>query len=71
LRFNYKVSKARSYLLPVNGSLFAAYNFFFTFHKLIIAVYLPFKVAFEQEPTWGAVYFDFYLDVVFFIEILM
>jgi hypothetical protein len=40
-------------------------------HKVIIAFYIPFKCAFEDEPSWSTVYFDFYLDLVFFIEILI
>jgi hypothetical protein len=47
------------------------YNFFFTIHKLIIAFYIPFKAAFEGEPTWSSVYFDFYLDLVFFLDIII
>lgn len=47
------------------------YNFFYAFHKILIAFYLPFKTAFEGEPSWASVYFDFYLDVVFFADILI
>ena len=47
------------------------YNFFYAFHKILIAFHTPFKAAFEYEPSWTSVYFDLYLDIVFFADILI
>ena len=70
LKGNFKVQQTKSSLFPLFGPWYLMYSFFFTFHKLVIAFYIPFKAAFEGEPTWASVYFDFYLDLVFFLDIL-
>ena len=71
LRGNFQISQTKSNLFPLFGTSYVFYNLFFTVHKLAIAFYIPFKAAFEGEPSWESVYFDFYLDFVFFIDILI
>jgi hypothetical protein len=47
------------------------YNFFFAIHKILTAFYIPLKAAFEDTPEPESVYFDFYLDAVFLIDIII
>ncbi len=58
-------------MFPIQGPVFVIYNSVFTTLKLLIAFYIPYKAAFEQEPTWGSVYFDFFLDLMFFANIII
>lgn len=51
--------------------MFVIYNCVFTTLKLLIAFYIPFKAAFEIEPSWGSVYFDFFIHIVFFANIII
>jgi hypothetical protein len=71
LKGNLKILTKEKYMFPIIGPVNIFYNFFYLFHKLTTVVYIPFKAAFEQEPTWGTVYFDFYLDLIFFIDIVI
>ena len=71
LKGNFRVQQAKSNLFPLFGTPYVIYSLLFTVHKLIVAFYIPYKAAFEDEPPWSTVYFDFYLDFVFFIDILI
>jgi len=71
LRGNYEAFSKGNYLFPHFGPVFTIFNFFYLIHKTIIAFYIPYKCAFESSPTWGSVGFDFYLDFIFLIEILI
>lgn len=57
--------------MPMNGKIFTAYTLFYLLHKAIIAFFLPYRLGFEDEPSWGIVFFDMYLDVVFFADIVI
>ena len=61
----------KSNLFPQFGSVYVFYNYYYAVHKLVIAFYTPYKCAFELEPHLGTVIFDFYLDAIFFINILI
>jgi len=71
LRGNYEVFSKGSYLFPHYGPVFTLFNFFYVLHKAVIAFYIPFKCAFESSVSWGSVGFDFYLDFIFVIEIII
>lgn len=47
------------------------YTCVFAVLKLLIAFYIPYKAAFEQEPTWGSVYFDIFIGLMFFADIII
>lgn len=71
LRGNFEVFSKGHFLFPHYGPVFTIYNFFYVVHKAIVAFYIPYKCAFEATPTWGSVGFDFYMDAIFFVEILI
>lgn len=71
LRGNFEVFSKRTMLFPHYGPMFTFYNFFYVVHKAIVAFYIPYKCAFEGVPTWGSVAFDFYLEAIFFMEIIL
>jgi hypothetical protein len=51
--------------------VFVVYTCIFAMLKLLIAFYIPYKAAFEQDPTWGSVYFDIFISLMFLADILI
>lgn len=37
---------------------------------IIVAFIIPCRIAFETRPNWYSVYFEFYMDIVFSIDII-
>lgn len=56
--------------MPMFGSFFTFYNFFFLTHKLIVGIYLPFQIGFLEDPNEADLALNFYLDLVFVLEIV-
>lgn len=72
LKGNFKVPRHKQlFFFPTQGPVFMFYNFFFAVHKILTAFYIPMKAAFEDTPEDHSVYFDFYLDAVFLIDIII
>lgn len=71
LKFNIKVQSVKGKLLPTYGPSNDFLQYFFLLHKSVIAIYLPYQVAFQNYPTIETVLLDTYLDFVFFIDIIM
>jgi hypothetical protein len=57
--------------IPLHGPYGFAYRCFYLFHKITILFYIPYVAAFvTTKPYISMVYFEIYLDVVFFLEII-
>jgi len=54
-----------------NKNFHTYFILFMLAHKILVAIVVPLRMAFEDNPIISMVVLDFYLDVVFFIEIIM
>jgi len=57
--------------MPVVGRVHTIYILFMTIHKAYVAFMLPFRIAFEDEPSWANIGIETYMDLVFFIDIFI
>jgi len=39
-------------------------------HKLYVAFIVVARVSFEEKPEWWMVYLEFYIDVVYFVDLI-
>ena len=70
LKSNFNIQTHKTWLLPLFGPFHTFYNYFFLFHKVATALYLPFAIAFIEYPQGFDVFVDSYFDAVFFLEII-
>jgi hypothetical protein len=67
---NMKLATKNECLIPLIGPKGTFYRAFFLFHKTFVLFYVPINAAFIRTPSAELLYIDFYLDVVFLIEII-
>lgn len=53
------------------GKLSSGWNSFLLPHVIYLAIMLPYRVAFEVDITHNQVAFDFYLEAVFYLDIII
>jgi len=70
LKGNQRMLERQAFVIPSHGQIATAYRLFFFIHKVIILFYVPINAAFSLKPDIRNVFFDFYLDFIFLIEII-
>ena len=59
-------------LFPTFGKVNMIYTVIILVNQLIIAFLVPLKLVFmERSETWGYVYYDTFVDLIFFIDIFI
>jgi len=66
-----KLNTMKTNLLPLYGPCNFFNHIFFLLHKSAISLYVPYQIAFQDYPSVVSVAFDTYLDIVFFIDIIL
>lgn len=57
--------------IPLHGPYGFGYRCFYLFHKVLVMFYIPYVAAFvTTKPYLSMVWFEIYLDLVFFLEII-
>lgn len=68
---NDKTSNFKQPLMwPLSGRFSNAYKYWMLPHSLFVAVFYVFRISFEGKPSWTVVGMDYYMDVVYLIDMI-
>ena len=64
------INLKNAFYLPTTGKMFVYYQYLVLLNSIIVAITIPFRVAFENQPKWYSVTLEAYLNVVFLIDFI-
>jgi hypothetical protein len=55
---------------PVNGKFATWYKYWMLVHSLVVAIFYVYRIAFEEKPDFSVVLLEYYLDVVYLVDMI-
>ena len=71
--FHYEDEVEKNYgrwFCPTSGNKLVYWKYFLLLNMLIVALIIPCRIAFETKPMWYSVWFEYYMDMVFVIDMI-
>jgi hypothetical protein len=62
------VKAHKPFLWPLTGRFATGYKYWMLAHSLYVCIIVVFRISFENKPPIGVVLFDFYMDIVYLID---
>ena len=64
-------NKYGKWFCPTSGFYANQWKYFLLINILIVAIFIPTRVAFETKPKFYSVYFELYMSVVFLFDMII
>lgn len=62
--------KEPSMMWPQQGKFATYYKYWMLFHSWLVALFYVFRISFEKKPVLGVVILEFYVDIVYLVDMV-
>jgi hypothetical protein len=65
-----QIKADKPFLWPLTGRFATGYKYWMLAHSLYVCIIVVFRISFENKPPLRIVIFDFYMDIVYLIDMI-